>query len=79
MIIGLLIGGYLSDRFGRRFILYTGFVCLVVPNWVMVFPKEFIVFIVCRIIIGFGQGIYIYIYIYKLSVLRSKGRDKNRN
>ena len=56
MLIGLLLGGYCSDRFGRREIFYTGMASVMIATWVMIFPKSFIVFIVCRVVVGVGAG-----------------------
>ena len=56
MLLGLLAGGYLSDRFGRKKIFYSGLVSITIATWIMIFPKSFIVFIICRIIIGIGSG-----------------------
>jgi MFS family permease len=56
MLLGLLCGGYLSDRFGRKKIFYSGLASVTIATWVMIFPKSFIVFIICRIVIGVGSG-----------------------
>jgi MFS family permease len=58
MLAALLVGGPLSDNFGRRIFWYFGCVLVVVGTWIMVFPKVFVVFIVCRIFIGIGAGTY---------------------
>jgi MFS family permease len=58
MLFGLLSGGYLSDKFGRKNIFYTGLVSVTIATWIMIFPKSFIVFITCRIVIGLGSGKY---------------------
>jgi MFS family permease len=59
MLVGLLSGGYLSDRFGRKKIFYSGLVSITIATWIMIFPESFVVFIVCRIVIGLGSGKYI--------------------
>ncbi|XP_046846068.1 organic cation transporter protein-like [Xenia sp. Carnegie-2017] len=56
MLLGLLFAGYLSDRFGRKKIFIAGVIAITIATWIMIFPKSFIVFIVCRIIIGAGSG-----------------------
>ncbi|XP_046846066.1 solute carrier family 22 member 15-like [Xenia sp. Carnegie-2017] len=56
MLLGLLFGGYLSDRFGRKKIFTAGVIAITIVTWIMIFPKSFVVFIVCRIIIGVGLG-----------------------
>lgn len=55
-MVGLVIGGYLSDRFGRKRVFYIGVVGIVVATWVMVFPKYFAVFIAGRLFNGLGSG-----------------------
>jgi MFS family permease len=56
MLVALLVGGYISDTFGRRIIWYGGCALAIVATWIMVFPKAFAVFIVCRVFIGIGAG-----------------------
>jgi MFS family permease len=57
MFICLVIGGYLSDRYGRRIVCISGTYVAIISSIIMVFPKSLIVFIVCRISAGFGAGI----------------------
>ncbi|CAB3994346.1 organic cation transporter -like, partial [Paramuricea clavata] len=54
MLVALLVGGYISDTFGRRIIWYGGCALAIVATWIMVFPKAFVVFIICRVFIGIG-------------------------
>ena len=61
MLVCLPIAGYLSDKFGRRIIVGVGFVVLTLAALIVVFPKGFIVFIVCRLIFGMGSGIVNYL------------------
>ena len=56
MLVGVLTGGYLSDRYGRRKIVAVGLIIGAITSLIVVFPKRFIVFIVCRLIFGFGRG-----------------------
>ena len=56
MLIGLLIGGYLSDKYGRRRTSMFGQSLNFLASLAMVFPKSYIVFVVCRIAVGFGRG-----------------------
>ncbi|CAB3983634.1 organic cation transporter -like [Paramuricea clavata] len=56
VMVGLIIGGYLADRFGRKIVFYTGVVGIVIATWVMVFPKYFAVFIAGRLFNGLGSG-----------------------
>ena len=56
MLTALLVGGALADNFGRRMTMYGGVVLIVIATWIMVFPKAFVVFIVCRVFIGMGAG-----------------------
>ncbi|XP_046846067.1 solute carrier family 22 member 16-like [Xenia sp. Carnegie-2017] len=58
VLLGLLLGGYLSDKFGRRKIFICGVISVTVATWIMIFPKSFVVFIVCRVFIGISSGIY---------------------
>ena len=60
MLISLLVGGFLSDKFGRKVLWYGGCALAVVATWIMIFPKSFVVFIVCRVFIGIGLGEYVY-------------------
>ncbi|XP_046846902.1 solute carrier family 22 member 15-like [Xenia sp. Carnegie-2017] len=57
-LLGLLLGGYLSDKFGRRKIFICGIVSVTVATWIMIFPKSFELFIICRVFIGIGSGFY---------------------
>ena len=59
MLVALLVGGPLSDYFGRRFVWYTGTHFIIIATWIMVYPKVLAVFIVCRIFIGVGSGMQI--------------------
>ena len=61
MLVCLPIAGYLSDKFGRRIIVGVGFVVNTLAALIVVFPKSFIVFIVCRLIFGMGSGIVNYL------------------
>ena len=73
MLIGLLIGGYLSDKYGRRFVCISGTSFNVIVSLIMVFPKSFIAFIAYRIFTGFGTGImktYLYIIACITDVLK---------
>ena len=56
MLVALLVGGVMSDKFGRKKIYYVGCVLIIVATCIMVFPKAFVVFIVCRVFIGMGSG-----------------------
>ncbi|XP_028401282.1 solute carrier family 22 member 16-like [Dendronephthya gigantea] len=56
MLIALLVGGFLSDKYGRKRLWYGGCVLVVVASWIMIFPKAFLVFFVCRVFIGIGLG-----------------------
>lgn len=56
MLLALLVGGYLSDTFGRRKIFCGGCTIVVVATFIAVFPKAFWIFIVGRIFIGIGSG-----------------------
>ncbi|XP_046846762.1 solute carrier family 22 member 15-like [Xenia sp. Carnegie-2017] len=57
-LLGLLLGGYLSDKFGRRKIFISGIVSVTLATWIMIFPKSFELFIICRVLIGIGSGLY---------------------
>ncbi|CAB4006947.1 organic cation transporter -like [Paramuricea clavata] len=59
MLVALLVGGLISDMFGRKIIWYAGCALIAVATLIMVFPKAFVVFIVCRLFIGIGSGTYI--------------------
>ena len=59
MLLALLIGGFLADKFGRKIILCGGCAVVVFATWIMVFPKAFVVFIVCRVFIGIGSGKFV--------------------
>lgn len=50
------MGGYLSDRFGRKIVFYTGVVGIVAATWFVVFPKYFAVFLAGRVLNGLGSG-----------------------
>ena len=56
MVASLLVGGVFSDNFGRRIAWSSGIFLMVLATWIMVFPKSFVVFIVCRVFIGIGAG-----------------------
>ncbi|XP_028398773.1 solute carrier family 22 member 5-like [Dendronephthya gigantea] len=56
MLLGLIAGGYLADKFGRKIIFYIGSASVIIATWIMIFPESFIVFIVCRVFIGLGSG-----------------------
>ncbi|XP_028401286.1 solute carrier family 22 member 15-like [Dendronephthya gigantea] len=56
MLVGLLFAGSLSDKYGRRKIISAGFIISTTAAIVVVFPKNFVVFIVCRLIFGLGSG-----------------------
>jgi MFS family permease len=57
MLVSLLVGGFFSDRFGRRIVWYCGGDLVLLATWIMIFPQSFVVFIVCRVFIGIGSGI----------------------
>ena len=56
MLVALLVDGIMSDTFGRKKIIYAGCVLVIVAMCITVFPKAFLVFIVCRVLIGMGSG-----------------------
>ena len=56
MLVALLVGGAISDYFGRRFIWYAGLYVMIIATWIMVYPEVLVVFIVCRVFIGIGSG-----------------------
>ena len=56
MFIGLFVGGYAGDRFGRKTIFYLSVVGVVLGSWVMVFPKHVAFFVACRTFIGMTSG-----------------------
>jgi MFS family permease len=56
MLAALFVGGVLSDKFGRRNIWYGSGIIILIATWSMIYPKFFVVFIVCRIFIGIGSG-----------------------
>ena len=56
MLVALLVGGSISDYFGRRSVLCAGFYIIIIATWIMIYPKVFVVFIVCRVLIGIGSG-----------------------
>lgn len=56
MLAALLVGGVFADNFGRRITAYAGVFLMVLATWIIVFPKSFVVFIVCRVFIGVGTG-----------------------
>ena len=60
MLLALLIGGFLADKFGRKIMLCGGCAVVTFATWIMVFPKAFMVFIVCRVFIGVGSGIRLF-------------------
>ena len=57
MLVGLLIGGYLSDKYGRRRIVGSGYAINAIVSLVIVFPKSYIAFIICRLVFGLGSGL----------------------
>lgn len=56
MLASLLVGGFISDRFGRKIVWYCGGDIVLLATWIMIFPRSFAVFIVCRVFIGIGTG-----------------------
>ena len=56
MLVGLLIGGFLSDRYGRKVVYCSGCVGVLFVTWVTVFPKDFAVFIAGRTLSGLANG-----------------------
>ena len=56
MLIGLLCSGSLADKHGRRKIISAGFIISTTAAIVVVFPKNLIMFIICRLIFGVGSG-----------------------
>lgn len=56
-IVGAAVSGYLGDRFGRKKVLIAAAVIYLVGDLGMAFSKTFDLFIIARIIGGFGIGI----------------------
>ena len=56
MLVGLPIGGFLSDRYGRKIVYCSGCVGVLFVTWVTVFPKYFAVFIAGRTFSGLANG-----------------------
>ena len=56
MLVGLLIGGFLSDRYGRKVVYCSGCIGVLFVTWVTVFPKDFAVFIAGRTLSGLANG-----------------------
>ena len=68
MFIGLLVGGYAGDRWGRKITYDLPIVGVILATWVMVYPKHFAVYIAARTFIGMTSGkvflvscIYVYV------------------
>lgn len=77
MLIALLVGGFLSDKFGRRIVWYGSCALVAIATCIMIFPKAFVVFIVCRVFIGVGSGKYL--YLHKPGVFKKMLHDSTVN
>lgn len=56
LALGQLIGGPLSDRFGRRRIMYGGLAIFVIGSVIVVFSDSLAVMLIGRIVQAFGGG-----------------------
>ncbi|CAB4025814.1 organic cation transporter, partial [Paramuricea clavata] len=56
MFIGLLVGGYAGDRWGRKITIDLSLIGVTLATWVMVYPKDFAVYIAARTFIGMTSG-----------------------
>ncbi|PFX33207.1 Solute carrier family 22 member 5 [Stylophora pistillata] len=63
-LVGALIGGVLSDKIGRKPVLYIGSVTCSIFAWLAAFPNVFWLFILFRLLVGIclgggAMGIYV--------------------
>ncbi|XP_006156612.1 solute carrier family 22 member 8 [Tupaia chinensis] len=56
LLIGGLVLGYLSDRFGRKIILTCGYLMLAAGGSGAAFSPSFSIYLVCRFLSGFGTA-----------------------
>ena len=56
MFIGLLVGGYAGDKWGRKITIDLPLIGVTLATWVMVYPKHFAVYIAARTFIGMASG-----------------------
>jgi predicted MFS family arabinose efflux permease len=76
-MIGSLIGGKLSDKFGRRKALLIDDVIFIVGTIVCTFAPRYSILVLGRLIVGFGVGIasaIIPLFITEISPVRIRGQ-----
>ncbi|CAI9731808.1 organic cation transporter protein-like [Octopus vulgaris] len=75
-LVGSIIHGILSDRFGRRPIILLASVCLVICGVNKIFMPSFSIFLILHWIQGFGYiGIMLIVYALALELMSPKQRE----
>ena len=66
--MGALIGGVLSDKIGRKPVLYIGSMTCSIFAWLAAFPNVFWLFILFRLLVGICLGEWSFSFIFSLSL-----------
>jgi MFS family permease len=54
--VGNIAIGYISDKWGRKKANQLSVLLVFFSSWILIWPKQFWIFMVCRFITGIGSG-----------------------
>lgn len=73
-LVGNIVIGYMSDKLGRKKANQLSAALVFFSSWILIWPKQLWMFILCRFVTGIGSGKLTMDYIYNANYQHATGK-----